>query len=90
MNSRRSRRVSWRSHRRLRQVLLAFGSAGFALGIILLFLYGYARQGILLWLGGVYVLLACMLFGVRSILGHLDDLRRRRRYHPPERGTQFS
>ena len=88
MRIRRNRRVSWRSHRRLRQVLFAFGSAGGALGILLLLFFSYRRQPILLWLGLVYVMLACMLFGVRSILAHLDDVRRCKRYQRGERGAQ--
>jgi fatty acid desaturase len=76
MGKRKIRRVAWRSHRRARQVLFAFGLAGLGLGCLLLLLYGYFGQGILLWLGLVYIMVACLLLGVRRILGHLDDLRR--------------
>lgn len=80
----RQRRVSWHSYRRLRQVLFAFASAGGVLGGGLLLLFAYRRQGVLLWLGVVYVLLAGLLAGICRILGYWDDLRRRKRYHTTE------
>jgi len=80
MRIRRNRRVSWRSHRRVRQVLLAFATAGGALGVLLLILFVHCRQPVLLVLGLVYVMLAGMLFAIRAILEHLDDLHRRQRH----------
>lgn len=88
MENRRIRRVAWRSHRRVRQVLFAFGLAGLGLGCLLLLLYGYLGRSILLWLGLVYSLAAGLLLGVRRILGHLDDLRRWRQQHAE--GREFT
>lgn len=76
----RNRRVSWRSHRHLRQVLFAFSTAGLGLGIILLGFSFVRHIGVMVWLGLGYIFLAIFLMGVRGILGHLDDLRHRRHY----------
>ena len=80
MIKRRRRRKEWRSYRRLRQVLFAFGSAGGVLGVGLLLLYVHRRQGVMLLLGSAYCLLAGFLMGVCRILAYLDDLRRRKDY----------
>ena len=82
MSSRRyrKRRVKWRSHRQVRQVLLAFGVVGAVLGLLLLAYFGILRRQLrLAALGGVYLAGACLLMGVRGVLGHLDELRRHSR-----------
>lgn len=86
MNKGKDRRITWRSYRRLNTVLFAFAAVGFAMGILLLGAYAHRRQGVLLWLGATYVILAAMLFGIRGILEHLDDLHRRRRFGHGEKG----
>ncbi|MFU8779501.1 MAG: hypothetical protein ACNA71_00580 [Kiritimatiellia bacterium] len=82
------RRVAWRSHRRMCQVLFAFASAAIGLGVILLALYVHQRQIVMLGLGLFYLMLAAFLFGVRAILLHIDQLRHRKRYHGADRGMQ--
>ncbi len=74
----RRRRNAWQSNRRLRQVLFAFASAGALLGVGLLLLYAAQRHQVMLWLGGVYLMLAGFLLGLCNVLAYLDDLRRRK------------
>jgi hypothetical protein len=78
MGRRRKRGFARQGYHRLRQVLFAFSSAGLGLGILLLGLYAYQRHMVMLGLGLLYIILAVSLFGVRSILAHLDDLEHRR------------
>ncbi len=79
MKQRRKRRVKGRSYRQVRQVLLAFGVAGAVLGLVLLAYFGYRRHFPLAAVGGIYLLVACLLLGIRGVLGHLDELRRHNR-----------
>lgn len=87
MENRKSRRVSWRSHRKVRHILFAFGLASGSLGLVLIAGYVYRRQGVMLWLGGLYVLTSLFLFGLRGILGHLDDMNRVRRFGDRRKGV---
>ena len=84
MKIRQRRRDGWISYRRLRQVLFAFASAGGGLGVVLLLLYLYKRQGVFLWLGAIYLMLAGVLAGICHILRYQDDLRHRLRYRTKE------
>jgi len=71
------RRKQMRSYRKAKLFLWAFGSAGLGLGVVLI---GWGLlTGHMFWkLGVVYVLLAAILLGIRGILVHLDDGRKRR------------
>ncbi len=80
MKRRRRRHKMWRSYRRLRGVLFAFGSAGGVLGAGLLVLYVHRRYHVMLWLGFIYLMLAGFLLGICRILAYWDDLRRRKNY----------
>ncbi len=77
----RRRRTVWRSYRRLRQVLFAFSAAAGLLGGGLLLLYVHQRHRVVLWLGGVYLMLSGFLWGLCKVLSYLDDLRRRKQHH---------
>ncbi len=73
----RTKRV--RSYRKARVFLWAFGTAGLALGLGLMAWFGLHRNWHLASVGLLYSLVALILFGIRGVLGHLDDERRRRR-----------
>jgi hypothetical protein len=76
---RKVRRKHERSYRKTKLFLWAFGSAGFALGLALIAVFGWKQNWPLTGLGVVYVLVAGILFGVRGVLAHVDDERKRQR-----------
>ena len=76
---RRVRTKHVRSYRKVRVFLWAFGTAGLALGLGLMAWFGLHRHWHLAGVGLVYLLVALILFGIRGVLGHLDEERRRRR-----------
>ncbi len=75
----RRRKVRWRSHRQLRQILFAFGLAGATLGVLLCLVFSYGQQFHLVGIGAVYLAASGLLLGIRGVLGHLDELHRHRR-----------
>ena len=76
---RKVRRKNVRSYRKAKLFLWAFGSAGLALGLALIAVFGWRRNWHLAGVGVVYVLVAAILLGVRGVLVHVDDERKRRR-----------
>jgi hypothetical protein len=76
---RKVRRKYQRSYRKTKLFLWAFGSAGLALGLALIAVFGWQRNWHLAGVGVVYVLVAAILLGVRGVLVHVDDERKRRR-----------
>jgi hypothetical protein len=82
MSTQRNRKVKRkhvRSYRKTKLFLWAFGSAGLALGLALIAVFGWKRNWHLAGVGVVYVLVAAILLGVRGVLVHVDDERKRRR-----------
>ena len=68
-----------RSYRKTTHFLWAFGAAGLALGLVLIAVFGWKQNWPLAGVGVVYVLVAGILFGVRGLLVHVDDERKRQR-----------
>jgi hypothetical protein len=82
MSTQRKRKVQRkhvRSYRKTKLFLWAFGAAGLALGLVLIAVFGWKQNWRLAGLGVVYVLVAGILFGVRGVLAHVDDERKRQR-----------
>ncbi len=82
MSTRRKRKVQRkhvRSYRKAALFLWAFGAAGLALGLVLIAVFGWKQDWPLAGLGVVYVLVAGILLGVRGVLVHVDDDRKRQR-----------
>jgi hypothetical protein len=73
----RMRKKKLRSYRKLMLFLWAFGVAGVSLGVWLIG-WGIMADSGLGKLGVVYLLVAFILLGIRGVLGHLDDARRRK------------
>jgi hypothetical protein len=73
----RTRKKKMRSYRHVMLFLWAFGIAGFGLGMGLI-VWGIMADMRMAQLGVVYVLVACILVGVRGILHHRDDVRKRK------------
>ena len=76
-------RTHVRSYRKTTLFLWAFGSAGLALGLVLIAVFGWKQNWPLAGVGVVYVLVAGILFGVRGLLVHVDDERKRQREFQP-------
>lgn len=76
----RSHQFKMRSHRQLRQTLLAFGIAGLTLGLGLMIFYGLKRDVKLASVGLIYVLVALSLLGIRGVLNHIAEVNRHRRF----------
>jgi hypothetical protein len=68
-----------RSYRKAKLFLWAFGSAGFILGVGLTGWFGLRGDWRLTGVGVFYILVSLILFGVRGVLVHLDDERKRKR-----------
>ena len=68
-----------RSFRQTRQLLLVVGTTGLTLGTGLAVFFLLRRNMMLVRVGIVYILLSAMLLGIRGVLGHLDELNKRRR-----------
>jgi membrane protein implicated in regulation of membrane protease activity len=73
------RKKRMRSYRKAKLFLWAFGSAGLALGLGLFAWFGLQRNWQLAGVGFAYILVSLILFGIRGVLVHLDDDRKRRR-----------
>ncbi len=68
-----------RSYRKAKLFLWAFAMAGLMLGLGMVGWFGLKGNWQLARVGVVYVLVSGVLFGVRGVLAHHDDERKRRR-----------
>lgn len=73
------KRKKWRSHRKLCQILFAFGMAGLFLGVGLVGYFFVKGPRRMMLVGLVYVSAAGVLLAIRGVLQHLDEFHRRRR-----------
>jgi len=76
---RKRRKVTIRSYRKARQLLLVFGTAGMALGAGLVAVFILKNNMLLVRVGIIYMLVAGLLLGIRGVLAHLDELNKHRR-----------
>ena len=75
----KKRKKVMRSYRKAKLFLWAFGMAGLVLGLGLVGWFGMRGNWRLARVGVVYVLVSGVLFGIREVLAHHDDERKRRR-----------
>ena len=75
----KTRKKRMRSYRKAKLFLWAFAMAGLALGVALIGWFGMHGNWHLARVGVVYVLVSGVLFGIRGVLAHHDDERKRRR-----------
>jgi fatty acid desaturase len=75
----KKRKKRMRSYRKAKLFLWAFAMAGLGLGVALIGWFGMRGNWHLARVGVVYVLVSGVLFGVRGVLAHHDDARKRRR-----------
>ncbi len=84
----RRRAVKMRSHRTARQMLMVFGTSGLLLGISLVGYCTLRRNGFLIRVGGVYILVSTLLLGIRGVLAHVDEVRHRQQGMTSRNGVQ--
>lgn len=83
-----ARKFKMRSYRQLRQILLAFGTAGLVLGLGLIGFFGFRGNYKLAAVGLIYVLVAGLLLGIRGVLTYISEINRQRRFDSKARRMQ--